>query len=547
MRYSYAAVMALCVVAGSCAEHLPTVSQAKPSSATAQLRTSTTDGRSYWRGLSDSAVWMALGPTRIANVGIRSPAADRGVERGKVVVSRSEKVAGETAVIGQPGVTLIDRDARLPIVRVRILDIDALRRLRRLPHVDYLEPDRMAAPPGGILQDVCGGSGYGGTAFNTITPGDTFGIRLDNHHLESAWFNSNSGAGITVGLLDSGLDPNQQQLNLEFDAGMSSGRSLARVYTFGGSPNDECGHGTHMAGIIAAPRDGKNVVGIAWRAHLISVRVTDAPFIGEGNATAVRNAIALVGPHAQIILMGFATIYNLPSISDEIDIWYYGSGRMFVAPGGQGDPLVQGVLFPANLPTVVGVSGTSDGDSCPSCIYGPEIDFEAFSGNPTTGAFQPGNPPIQTSNLSSGASAILTGIAAVVWSKNPTWTRQQVLDKLAQCSHYFPNRNPNRGWGFTDAGCAVATPSPYFANVSGPSEIRPQNTCYWSVDTNVPDPMFEWQVNGTVVGTDAQLFYSHPNGPDEFEVYVSVTSATGPATASGGTLVTVSWAYGPCS
>jgi subtilisin family serine protease len=53
------------------------------------------------------------------------------------------------------------------------------------------------------------------------------------------------------------------------------------------------------------------------------------------------------------------------------------------------------------------------------------------------------------------ATATTAGIAALVWSKNPTWTRDQVLNKMRQSATYFPNRNADYGYGNVNAALAV--------------------------------------------------------------------------------------------
>ena len=52
---------------------------------------------------------------------------------------------------------------------------------------------------------------------------------------------------------------------------------------------------------------------------------------------------------------------------------------------------------------------------------------------------------------SSVATATTAGIATLIWSKNPTWTRDQVLNKLRQSSHLYNNRHPEFGYGMPDA------------------------------------------------------------------------------------------------
>ena len=56
---------------------------------------------------------------------------------------------------------------------------------------------------------------------------------------------------------------------------------------------------------------------------------------------------------------------------------------------------------------------------------------------------------------SSVATATTAGIAALVWSKNPTWNRDQVLAKMRQSATYFPTRNSQYGFGNINASLAV--------------------------------------------------------------------------------------------
>jgi subtilisin family serine protease len=48
---------------------------------------------------------------------------------------------------------------------------------------------------------------------------------------------------------------------------------------------------------------------------------------------------------------------------------------------------------------------------------------------------------------SSVATAATAGIAALVWAKNPSWTRDQVLNKMRQSATYYPTANSSYGYG----------------------------------------------------------------------------------------------------
>ncbi len=56
---------------------------------------------------------------------------------------------------------------------------------------------------------------------------------------------------------------------------------------------------------------------------------------------------------------------------------------------------------------------------------------------------------------SSVATATSAGIAALVWSKHPTWTRDQVLTKMRQSANLYPNKNAEYGYGNINVLLAV--------------------------------------------------------------------------------------------
>ncbi len=98
-----------------------------------------------------------------------------------------------------------------------------------------------------------------------------------------------TGKGITVAVLDSGL-----RESYDLTESLSRRRVLARVsfVPTDRSPDDQCGHGTHVAGIIGGngksstgPWFTRTFYGVARRASLVSVRVLDE--YGQGNVSAV--------------------------------------------------------------------------------------------------------------------------------------------------------------------------------------------------------------------------------------------------------------------
>jgi subtilisin family serine protease len=76
------------------------------------------------------------------------------------------------------------------------------------------------------------------------------------------------GAGVIIAVLDTGTDYNHPDLSQNVIL-------KHNVRPGGGSPADDNGHGTHIAGIIAASTNGQGVIGVAPAASLVSVKVLD--------------------------------------------------------------------------------------------------------------------------------------------------------------------------------------------------------------------------------------------------------------------------------
>jgi major intracellular serine protease len=101
-----------------------------------------------------------------------------------------------------------------------------------------------------------------------------YGVTL--HQAPEVWEQGEKGEGIVVAVLDTGLDISHPDLK-ECDIG-------GRNFTTEGRPEDYRdfnGHGTHVAGTIAAAENGSGVVGVAPKAKILTVKVLDRN--GGGN------------------------------------------------------------------------------------------------------------------------------------------------------------------------------------------------------------------------------------------------------------------------
>lgn len=315
------------------------------------------------------------------------------------------------------------------------------------------------------------------TDYVVITPNTQVSWTFYKHNIPQAW-NYSTGRGVTVGLIDTGVSPDQPLLGSNFNQGYSSGRYIQKYGTYVNSkwpwetktdgPDDKCSHGTSMAATIAAPRNNLGLpVGVAYNCNFVSYRATgDVVLDGYHEQKGVAKALTELANRTdvKIISMSIGHIITIGKISDAIK-YAYSKGKLIFAAGGTSTSFTNwaGVIFPANMDETVAVTGITDGvgyTECKVCHKGSKIDFavimqRANDSNRTSVCLGYYNMTRSYVGGSSVSTAITAGIAALIWSKNPTWARQQVLDKMKQSASLYPYRHPDFGWGAIDALKAV--------------------------------------------------------------------------------------------
>lgn len=97
---------------------------------------------------------------------------------------------------------------------------------------------------------------------------------LDQVNAPEVWANGATGAGATIAVIDSGIDLSHR----EFRGRITAGIDFVDRDLF---PQDLNGHGTHVAGTLAAANDGIGITGIAHKARLMPIRVLDDDGVGS--------------------------------------------------------------------------------------------------------------------------------------------------------------------------------------------------------------------------------------------------------------------------
>ena len=461
---SATSMMALAALAACSDSTVPTAAtpDAQPAAARAgeQIPTRAQERPGTFADATDEQIWRVVstgGGT--ATVGLKAPGAPRGVWRGKVLVSRSEWAQGRAAVLAQRGVEVVRVDELLPTVEVKLASFEALQAVRKLPFVDYVEP---TVDQNDLNQFAgVGGCGWGDTWTGDrqyTSTGDIYSQKFTAMNIPSAWSYS-SGAGVTVGLIDTGIASTQAELTSSFNSGSSTGRTLKLMYVSGSfsSAYDECGHGTRMAGIIAAPRNGQNVGGIAYRANLVSVRHANG-VAAVSSSDAKYSVRGAVENGSRVVVMAWESLNWWWQVSDEIEYWHYSTPVLFLGAAGTsgcGDGILDSnVVFPADMPEVMAITGiTYPGGGIPCGIHrGSDVELTAYLDVPSTGRY---SADVVSMGGSSNATAVVGSIAALVWSYNPGMTRDQLRARLQQSGSYYPSRHSEQGYGVVNALKAV--------------------------------------------------------------------------------------------
>jgi subtilisin family serine protease len=456
--------------------------------------------------MPDSLLWEHIRYSeRVGVVGLRKPGVNRGVYRGRVLMDRSQWEQSKNAVTSAPGVELLWADTLLPTVKVRFASLEAFKAVRRLPMADYIEPRRAMGDLPSRAEGSLGCNNSGEWSEHRLyTPeGDMYSLKHRRMGIEAAWSRSN-GAGVNVGVIDTGLHGGQLQLlparfgnGGRFDAGASAGRWFKFRDAWNGNgepyPQDNCGHGTEAAGVIAAPRDGTGPVGVAWKSNLVATRVSNGVVnVNADDASqGIRNTLnAMEGePGPKVISMSWQSMNWWWQVSNELDYWkgrypnellFFGAAGTSLVDWVECTPAVLGlaisfwnpfagllialagavicgagdnrnVVFPAQHSAVVAVTCVdySTGAVSNTCHYGPKVEFSAYQRFPTVfgaGAW------IDGLGGSSGATPTVAGQAALVWSRYPYMTGAQVLDRMRWAAR---QRNNVQGYGMVNSNKAV--------------------------------------------------------------------------------------------
>lgn len=480
-------------------------------------------------------------------IGIKPATAPSTLQTGVIPAITRREVLEAHRLLETLGVRIERTYASIPVV-FAVIDPEVGPMLRQVPIVNYIEPAlELTLASLKASQDTSWG---------------VLKVRAPQ-----AWFD-NRGHNGAITILDTGVD--QQHL--------ASGDGPVRLtdcLTAGfASCFDDHGHGSHVAGIAAARDDGQGFIGLKNYDGPLGLGVASVKVCAPnafGRATCPIESVlggldwtTTNGRARQVVNMSFGGDQD-PGIALQNAIAAsYNAGNLLIASAGN-DELNNNppVSFPARYSQVIAVSGTLPDDTfadwitCPfelrtpaqgGSVFGSQVELSA----PFWAKSMWLNGQYEVDCGTSMAAPVVSGTAALIWTKNPSWSNAQVRAHLQTSVKDLGavGRDQFFGFGRVDAGAAVGIPFPS-VTIAGPTSIGSDGNYQWTAvpSGGVGGYTYQWyrkvdywwprgaatchyETDWEPVGTGSSYASFVTNGDYDFRLQVVVTSGTESAPAA---------------
>jgi len=268
---------------------------------------------------------------------------------GRYIVTIQGPAEQAEAAVVQAGGVVSHAFELIPAIAIQVPEA-ALQGLQRNPLFVSIEPDVVVtaflkpdANPGKGKKPGGGGGGGGGTTTQTLPWG------VDRIDAECVWTTA-TGVDVKVAVLDTGIDYTHPDLADNCKGGINIINSRKDYM-------DDNGHGTHVAGIIAAEDNSIGVVGVAPDASLYAVKALDRN--GSGWLSDIIAGLDwCVNNQIDVVNMSLGTNSDVQALHDECDA-VAAAGLFLVAAAGNDSGAVD---YPAAYTSVIAVSATDSSD-----------------------------------------------------------------------------------------------------------------------------------------------------------------------------------------
>ena len=287
-------------------------------------------------------------------------------------------------------------------------------------------------------------------------PAEVLPWGIDRIDAELVWPSGNTANLIRVGIIDTGISNTHPDLLANIKGGVNTINPRKNW-------NDDNGHGSHVAGIVAAIDNDIGVIGVGPAIDLYAIKVLDRN--GSGYLSDVIEGIQwAVANNMQVVNMSLGTASNIQSFHDAV-IAAKNAGIVTVAAAGNGGGSTnESVIFPAAYPEAIAVSATDKSDVIASwSSRGPKVDLAApgvsiYSTYKGTGYATLSGTSMAAPHVA-GSAALVLNIPVGLYDANANgkWDPDEVQKKLQDRAKDLGTSGFDNlyGWGLVNAYNAV--------------------------------------------------------------------------------------------
>ena len=357
------------------------------------------------------------------------------IRAGEVLVTWEappDAAARDAAAASVAGAVLEEAGARMRLKVAAGAELDACRALRARPGIRFAEPNRVVRSQqvGAIrLPDRALLRTPNDQAF---VPPPTGGNNMASWGLrairaEEAWDVTAGDPQVKIAIIDTGVDMTHPDLAANIDK--AGARNLVEE---GQPPDDDFGHGTHVAGIAAAVGDnGQGGAGVAYRARIMPIRVLGVD--GTGDTWSTIAAIEHATQRGAAVINLSLGSADASEAEAEAILRATEAGTVVVAAAGNEATDGNYLEYPASYPGVISVAAVGEDKKRATfsnfnswvTIAAPGVDV--FSTIPAR--MSPQQPYGYLSGTSM-AAPFVAGAAALLAAQNPSWSVAQITDRL---------------------------------------------------------------------------------------------------------------------
>ncbi|MBW3625273.1 MAG: S8 family serine peptidase, partial [Armatimonadetes bacterium] len=347
--------------------------------------------------------------------------------------------------------TALARLDRIPQLGVEVLEVPEGQEetlaaaLSRRPDVLYAEIDRMSH-----VSLVPNDPYYSGYLWH-----------LPKIQAPKAWDYTTGDSSVIIAVLDTGVDTNHPELKAKLLTGYNA-------FTKTSDSMDDQGHGTYVSGLATATsNNGVGVTGVSWGARVLPVKVMDSSGSGP-NSTIAAGITWAADNGAKIINLSLGGEGYSQTMHNAVK---YASRKGILLLAAMGNAYKEGnpVEYPAAYPEVMAVGAvnymdaragySNTGSHISVAAPGGEIlsNTDTDPRNALWSTYLTSKGGYGGADGTSGATPVVAGLAALLWSKAPTYTATEMRQLIERTAvDLGPAGKDNEyGYGRIDAGAAM--------------------------------------------------------------------------------------------